>query len=68
MVNGRLRCAPGRDIGPGLRRLRLATTAIGPIRSGLRTQARDVSNFMKIRHAFAANTRKIANTAFKPVC
>jgi len=48
--------------------LRLVTTAIGLIRSGLRTQARDVSNFMKIRDAFAANTRKIANTAFKPVC
>jgi hypothetical protein len=68
MVNGRLRCARGRDIGPGLRRLRLATTATGPIRSGLRTVDPDVSNFMKIRDAFAANTRKIANPAFKPVC
>jgi hypothetical protein len=28
----------------------------------------DPSNFMKIRDAFAANTHKIANPAFKPVC
>jgi hypothetical protein len=33
-----------------------------------RTASSDVSNFTKIRDAFAANTHKIANPAFKALC
>jgi hypothetical protein len=33
-----------------------------------KTLSADASIFMKIRRLFAANTGKIANRAFKPLC
>src|SRR5690349_19926904 len=46
---------------PGTRRTRPGMTAESQLRA-------DTSNFTKIRRRFAANTGKISNRPFKPLC
>jgi hypothetical protein len=57
MVNGPLRATAENDKAGFLRHF-IAAKSIPA----------DVSNFMKIRRLFAANTGKIANRPFKPLC
>jgi hypothetical protein len=58
MVNTRLKCARER-------KLRREVAAVSPPDN---RRPADASTFMKIRRVFAANTGKIANGAFKPLC
>jgi hypothetical protein len=68
MVNGRLRYAAGRKYVASRGRFALAPATSVRFDPGPQAAPADASNFMKIRDAFAANTRKIANPPFKPVC